>query len=146
MVALDSSHAAIRPSFFGADASDPATPDEANDNNVGLHGPSLPDMIELRLVLECLGISNEERLALAARAEFHGTTFQAELLATGRVTEKAFFAEMAREIGVEYVGRVDPRPPDDRRQGLPGATLQAHACHGGARQGGWRALCLCRRA
>lgn len=81
MVALDSSHATIRPSFFGADASDPATPEEANDNSLSLHGSALSDMVELRLVLDLLSNSKEERLTLAARAEFHGPTFQAELLA-----------------------------------------------------------------
>jgi len=102
MVALDSSHATIRPSFFGADASDPATPEEANGDSLSLHGSALSDMVELRLVLDLLSNSKEERLALAARAEFHGTTFQSELLAKGQIEERAFSAEMAREIGVEY--------------------------------------------
>jgi len=61
MVALDSSHATIRPSFFGADASDPATPEEANDNSLSLHGSALSDMVELRLALDLLSNSKEER-------------------------------------------------------------------------------------
>lgn len=62
----------------------------------------------MRAVLGGLGVSPSECARLAAQARFHGTTFQAEVLASGQVSEPAYFAAMARAIGMQYARSIDP--------------------------------------
>lgn len=113
MVAVDSSHATIRPAFsapipyhapIGAQAFV-----EANDNGADAYDAALASLPELQAVLDRLRVSDSQRLAIASRAAFHGTTFQAELLVSGFVSEPAYFAAMAQETGVGYLKSVDPR-------------------------------------
>ena len=107
MVAPNSSHATIRTSFFAESQFVEQPFDEANDNSGNPYCLALSVVPELQPVLGRLGVSAADITGLAARAALQGTTFQAELLASGLVDEQAFFASMAREIGVEYIASLD---------------------------------------
>lgn len=108
MVATDSSHAAIRPSF-SVGSPEQTFLTEANDNSHGVYELALANLPELQPALDRLGLPLAKRLAFASRAAFHGTTFQTELLASGEVSEQAFFAAMADEIGIECLTSIDPQ-------------------------------------
>ncbi|CAI2936205.1 protein of unknown function [Aminobacter niigataensis] len=120
MVATDSSHAAIRPSF-SVGSPEQTFLTEANDNSLGVYELALANLPELQPALDRLGLPLAKRLAFASRAAFHGTTFQTELLASGEVSEQAFFAAMADEIGIECLTSIDPQRLADDRRGLLGA-------------------------
>lgn len=105
----DLGQATIRPSFFVGNEPEPHQLDPANSNFIARSGRALHDEPELQRVLDCLGIPLTQRLRLASRAAFHGTSFQCELLASGLVREEAYFAQMARGVGVGYLKRLDPR-------------------------------------
>ncbi|WP_269931066.1 glycosyltransferase family 2 protein [Aminobacter sp. HY435] len=104
MAVLDSSHAAIRPAFFP----EPSDFNEANDNGSPSGELDAAGYQPLHRVLDELGITHSERDVLVAQAMFQGTSIQTELLATGKVSEAAYFAAMAREIGVDYLAAIDP--------------------------------------
>lgn len=108
MVALDSSHVTIRPAFSKSPRFESFPVEEANDNGLSAYDLALASVPELQSALDRLGISEADRLRIGSRAIFHGTTFQAELLVTGLVSERAYFAAMAREIGVGCLKSVDP--------------------------------------
>ncbi|GAA4129103.1 glycosyltransferase family 2 protein [Aminobacter aganoensis] len=109
MVATDSSHAAIRPFFSAGSSVAEQTFLEANNNGLSVYELALASLPELQSALDRLGVSHRIRLATASRAAFQGTTFQTELLASGVVTEQAYFAAMAREIGVEFLTAIEPQ-------------------------------------
>ena len=105
MVTLDSSLVTIRPAF----SPEQFPIKEANDNSLSAYDLALASVPELQSALDRLGISDTDRRRIGSRAVFHGTSFQAELLVSGLVSERAYFAAMAREIGVECLKSVDPR-------------------------------------
>ncbi|MBT1155820.1 glycosyltransferase [Aminobacter anthyllidis] len=108
MVAVDSSHATIRP-IFSAPELRPAQPflEEASENGLAATD-LLTDFPAIHRVLDELGVSNPDRAVLAAEAFFQGTTFQTELLASGKVAETAYFAAMARGVGLDYIAVIEP--------------------------------------
>lgn len=108
MVTLDNSPVTIRPAFSGGLPPEQRSIEEANDNSLSAYDLALVSVPELRSALDRLGLSEANRHSLAARAAFHGTTFQVELLVSGLVSERAYFSAMAREIGVECLKSVDP--------------------------------------
>ena len=105
----DLGQATIRPSFFVGDGPDSRQFDLANSNFIARSGRALHDEPELQRVLDRLGIPLTQRLWLASCAAFHGTSLQSELLASGEVEERAYFAQMAREVGVGFRENIDPR-------------------------------------
>ncbi|MDH4986176.1 glycosyltransferase [Aminobacter anthyllidis] len=68
----------------------------------------MTDFPAIHRVLDELGVSNPDRAVLAAEAFFQGTTFQTELLASGKVAETAYFAAMARGVGLDYIAVIEP--------------------------------------
>lgn len=69
---------------------------------------SFPDDAEWQPILERLKLDPEIVLSLAVRASVNGTDFQSELLASGLVTEEAFFRALAHGIGLPFVDRINP--------------------------------------
>jgi cellulose synthase/poly-beta-1,6-N-acetylglucosamine synthase-like glycosyltransferase len=68
----------------------------------------LPEVTEWQPVLDRLGISFDDSVTIASRAGANGTTFQAELLVSGLVTETAFYRAVADDLGVPFETRIDP--------------------------------------
>lgn len=68
----------------------------------------LPELAEWRPVLDRLGISFADSVVIASRAGVNGTTFQAELLVSGLVTEIAFYRAIADELGMRFETRINP--------------------------------------
>lgn len=63
---------------------------------------------EWQPVLDMLGIEHGEALAIEARARMSGLTFQAELLASGRVYEDQLFRALARWLGLGFEPSIKP--------------------------------------
>lgn len=61
-----------------------------------------------RPILARLGIDAVESARITERASLNGTTFQAELLATGEVTEARICREIANHLGLAFLARLDP--------------------------------------
>jgi len=59
-------------------------------------------------VADALRLDGELVRAIAGRARTSGTTFQAELLASGEVAEATFFQAMAATLGIRFQATVDP--------------------------------------
>ena len=59
-------------------------------------------------VVDLLGIGQHTEHATAARARINGTSFQTELLASGEVSEAAFFGAVAKALSVPFLADVDP--------------------------------------
>ncbi|MDH6230448.1 hypothetical protein M2281_001020 [Mesorhizobium soli] len=59
-------------------------------------------------ILQRLKVAPGVALSAAVRARVNGTDFQTELLASGFVTEEAFFKALAEETGLTFVSRIDP--------------------------------------
>jgi cellulose synthase/poly-beta-1,6-N-acetylglucosamine synthase-like glycosyltransferase len=58
-------------------------------------------------VVEELRLDGELVQSIAGRARINGTSFQAELLASGRVPEAAFFRAMSSVLGIPFLATVD---------------------------------------
>ena len=63
----------------------------------------LPELRPWAPVLERLAVSEEGCVQAALRAKVHGTTVQRELLASGEVTEEAFYRALADHLGVAFL-------------------------------------------
>lgn len=61
-----------------------------------------------RPVAEALGLRQEVERAMAARAAINGTSFVAELLASGEVSEQAFYGAVARVLALPFLDEIDP--------------------------------------
>ncbi len=61
-----------------------------------------------RPVIEALRLDEDFVRAVAGRAGINGTSFQAELLASGEVSETTFFRQVARTLNVPFLQAVDP--------------------------------------
>lgn len=59
-------------------------------------------------ILERLSISAEEAARIEARAVLAGVPFQAELLASGLVSERGLFHELADSLGLAFLDQPDP--------------------------------------
>jgi cellulose synthase/poly-beta-1,6-N-acetylglucosamine synthase-like glycosyltransferase len=82
----------------------------ANENGISLFGALvLPEMSAWRPILDRLGVSIATSLRLASSAGYCGSSFQAELLASGVVSETAFYQAMAADLGVDYEDEPDPQ-------------------------------------
>lgn len=81
----------------------------ANENGLSLYSiVVLPEVIAWRPVLDRLGLSDADCLTLASRAGNCGTSFQAELLASGTIAEADFYRALAQELGVAFEPAPDP--------------------------------------
>lgn len=75
-------------------------------------------------IVEALRLDEDLVRAAAGRAGINGTTFQAELLAGGEVSEATFFRQVAETLNVPFLRTLDPSAVVMRdRDGL--ATLRA---------------------
>ncbi|RUM98881.1 glycosyl transferase [Pseudaminobacter arsenicus] len=84
--------------------------ENANENGISLFGALvLPEITAWRPVLDRLGISVSTCIGLASRAGGSGSSFQAELLASGIVTEAEFYHAVAQELGVAFEADPDPQ-------------------------------------
>lgn len=84
--------------------------ENANENGISLFGILvLPEIAAWRPVLDRLGISVTTRIELASRAGSCGASFQAELLASGVVTETAFYLAIAQVLDVAFESKPDPQ-------------------------------------
>lgn len=59
-------------------------------------------------VVEALRLDDDLVRAIAGRAGINGTSFQAELLASGEIGETAFFRQVAATLNVPFLRIVDP--------------------------------------
>jgi cellulose synthase/poly-beta-1,6-N-acetylglucosamine synthase-like glycosyltransferase len=73
-----------------------------------LESLSFPDQAEWQPLLQRVKVAPDIALSAAVRARVNGTDFQTELLASGFVTEEAFFKALAEETGLTFVSRIDP--------------------------------------
>lgn len=67
-----------------------------------------------------LGLSKPLISRMLVRANEHGTTLEAELLASGAVAEETYYEALAEILGVPFLRRLDPDAVED----LPGADSQ----------------------
>jgi glycosyltransferase XagB len=61
-----------------------------------------------RRFLDRLGFSKPFLATLAMRADAHGSSLEAELLADGRVKEEPYYAAMAEALGLPFLPSIDP--------------------------------------
>jgi cellulose synthase/poly-beta-1,6-N-acetylglucosamine synthase-like glycosyltransferase len=61
-----------------------------------------------RPVIEALSLDGSFVRAISGRAGINGTSFQAELLASGEIGETAFFQQVAATLGLPFLWVVDP--------------------------------------
>jgi cellulose synthase/poly-beta-1,6-N-acetylglucosamine synthase-like glycosyltransferase len=66
----------------------------------------LPELLQWAPVLDRLAVADRARVQAALCAKVHGTTFQREILASGEVTEEAFYRALADCLGVRFLPRV----------------------------------------
>ena len=83
--------------------------------------PNIPPrlMAEARLFRR-LGLSKTLISAMLLRANRHGTTLEAELLASGVLTEDTYYEALAEILRLPFLPRLDPAQVED----LPGADSQ----------------------
>lgn len=74
----------------------------------GARAPSSADIATWSPVLDRLGIGNDTRNAIAARARTNRTSFEAELLASEQCTETRFFQAVAQVLGLDFIDEIDP--------------------------------------
>ncbi|KAB2955164.1 MAG: glycosyltransferase [Rhizobiaceae bacterium] len=67
-----------------------------------------PELEHWAPVLDRLGVADGVRVQAALRARVHGTTFQREILISGRVGEDAFYRSLADCLGVRFLPLVAP--------------------------------------
>jgi cellulose synthase/poly-beta-1,6-N-acetylglucosamine synthase-like glycosyltransferase len=83
----------------------PASPEESG---ISLFAALLlPELADWQPVLDRLGVPFQARLRIASSAGSHGTSFLAELLASGAVEERALYRAIAQELGVRFQPAVD---------------------------------------
>ncbi|PWJ81636.1 cellulose synthase/poly-beta-1,6-N-acetylglucosamine synthase-like glycosyltransferase [Pseudaminobacter salicylatoxidans] len=63
---------------------------------------------EWRPLIERMGLPSDAALRIAMQANVNDTDFQSELLASGAVSEEAFFRALADDLGLPFVSRIDP--------------------------------------
>lgn len=108
MVSLEAGQATATASPFGVAKGFRSQFANANENGISLFGALvLPEMAAWRPVLDRLGISDSICIGLASRAGANGSSFQAELLASGVVTEAEFYQAVAKELGVAFEAEPD---------------------------------------
>lgn len=82
----------------------------ANENAISLFGALvLPEMSAWRPILDRLGVSVSTCVRLASSAGCCGASFKAELLASGIVSENAFYQAIAADLGVAFEDDPDPQ-------------------------------------
>lgn len=85
------------------------SPANTNENGISLYSIIvLPELIAWRPVLDRLGIADSACMMLASQAGNCGASFQAELLASGMVTEADFYRAAAKELGVAFEAEPEP--------------------------------------
>lgn len=62
----------------------------------------------LQPVVDALGMDSGFVRSIAGRARINGTSFEAEMMASGKVAEEAFFSAMAATLGVPFMASIDP--------------------------------------
>ena len=87
--------------------------------------PSRDEHIPPRLMAEArlfrrLGLSKALISTMLVRASQHGTTLEAELLASGSISENTYYEALAEILGLPFLTRLDPAQVED----LPGADSQ----------------------
>ena len=100
-----------------ATANEPSVRRLPPDTGVGGFAPALKQ--EGRLLLQ-MGIGKPSIARAMQRAQAHGTTVEAELLASGEIDETIYFEALAEMLGLDFMPSIDP----DRVQDIEGLDSQ----------------------
>jgi cellulose synthase/poly-beta-1,6-N-acetylglucosamine synthase-like glycosyltransferase len=67
-----------------------------------------PELDQWRPLLDRLEVPHQSRIDIAARARINGVTFLQEFSVSGTVSEAVLHRALAKELGVEFLERIDP--------------------------------------